>query len=181
MQPYVQDMYGYTYRTSLNEQTLERYSPQGQIDNSFSYASDSGWDRFTAGSRKWFVSWSGDVYILHATDDGAVLTKYTLFVNHPPICLLSIVTPMPYTGPAPAPITFDATQSYDPDPGDTITYHWDFDGDGIFDEPGDSYTGNPNNPTHAYTQSYTGPVMLKVIDNHGAESVCTVTVVVIII
>ena len=182
--PHIEDSSGYSYQFSTDDEGdhLSKYDALGQLVYSNDFASDPDWAAFDLNSMQshHFVTWSGDFYTLRATADGVEFSKYTLFVNHPPICLLSIVTPMPYTGPAPALITFDASQSYDPDPGDTITYHWDFDGDGIFDEPGDSYTGPPNHPTHSYTQSYTGPVMLKVIDSHGAESVCTVTVVVII-
>ena len=97
--------------------------------------------------------------------------------NTPPVCFLSVVTPMPYIGPAPAEIEFDATGSYDPDPCDELTYEWDFDGDGIYGEPvDDSYTGDPDNPTHSYTASYHGPVLLRLSDNHGSAMTCTVYV-----
>ncbi len=97
--------------------------------------------------------------------------------NHAPECCLEVVTPMPYIGPAPALIEFDATGSYDPDPCDEITYEWDFDGDGLYGEPvDDSYTGDPDNPTHSYTASYHGPVMLRLSDNDGSEMTCTVHV-----
>ncbi len=95
--------------------------------------------------------------------------------NHTPECCLEVVTPMPYIGPAPALIEFDATGSYDPDACDELTYEWDFDGDGLYGEPvDDSYTGDPDNPTHSYTASYHGPVMLRLSDNHGSEMTCTV-------
>ena len=106
--------------------------------------------------------------------------KYDL--NDPPVCCLFIVTPMPYRGPSPAEIEFDATGSYDPDPCDELTFEWDFDGDHIYGEPvDDAYTGPPDNPTHSYTEDYIGPVNLKLTDNHGAESYCLVTVEVDII
>ncbi len=71
-------------------------------------------------------------------------------------------------------VTFDASGSYDPD-GDPFTYHWDFDGDEIYDEAGDDdYTGDPWNPTHDYYED--GTCNLKVVDVHGAFSVCTVDV-----
>jgi len=40
----------------------------------------------------------------------------------------------------------------------------------------DSYTGEPDNPTHSYTASYHGPVMLCLTDNHGSAMTCTVHV-----
>ncbi len=71
-------------------------------------------------------------------------------------------------------VEFDATGSYDPD-GDPMTFHWDFDGDDIYDEPGDDdYTGDPDNPTHDYFED--GIVNLKVEDSHGAFSICTLDV-----
>ena len=95
--------------------------------------------------------------------------------NRYPECCLEVVTPMPYHGPAPALIEFDATGSYDPDPCDELTYEWDFDGDGLYGEAvDDSYTGDPDNPTHSYTASYHGPVMLRLSDNHGSAMTCTV-------
>jgi hypothetical protein len=94
--------------------------------------------------------------------------------NHPPVCSLEVVTPMPYKGPRPANIKFDATASYDPDPGDTLSYAWDFDGDGIYKEPiDDAFTGDPSAPTHAYRDTYIGSVNLKVSDPQNAESICT--------
>jgi len=97
--------------------------------------------------------------------------------NTSPICDLQVVTPMPYQGPSPAAIEFDATGSYDPDPCDELTFEWDFDGDHIFNEPvDDAYTGPPDNPTHYYTASYTGPVNLLLTDNHSATSGCSVEV-----
>ncbi len=122
---------------------------------------------------------------IYELDDGRVMVTDAIFhkiyifewVNHPPICALELLTPMPYVGPSPALIEFNATPSYDPDPCDELTYEWDFDGDGLYGEPvDDSYTGDPDNPTHSYTASYHGPVLLRLSDNHGSEVTCTVYV-----
>ena len=97
--------------------------------------------------------------------------------NQPPVCSLFICTLMPYRGPSPADIEFNATESYDLDPCDELTFEWDFDGDHVFGEPVDDfYTGPPDNPTHSYTSDYIGLVTLKLTDNHAAESYCSVTV-----
>jgi hypothetical protein len=84
---------------------------------------------------------------------------------------------MPASGIGQVAVEFDASGSYDPDPGDTLSFAWDFDGDNVFGEPvHDSYTGDPDNPTHTYYISYTGPVHVKVTDGHDGESICTVAV-----
>ena len=67
----------------------------------------------------------------------------------------------PYNGYVNQTITFDASASYDPDSGDTITYSWDFD-DGPKSE--DIF------PTHIYTQEGNYTVQLTVIDNHGLQT-----------
>jgi len=70
----------------------------------------------------------------------------------------------------------DATGSYDPD-GDPLTFHWDFDGDGTYDEdPDDAYEGDPDNPTHTYTDDFTGEVCLLLEDNNGGDAECCIDV-----
>ncbi len=122
---------------------------------------------------------------IYELDDGRLMVTDPInekvlileWVNHPPICALELLTPMPYVGPSPALIEFSAAASYDPDPCDELTYEWDFDGDGLYGEPvDDSYTGPSVAPTHAYTENYRGYVYLKVSDGRGGESICEVEV-----
>ena len=78
-------------------------------------------------------------------------------------------------------VEFDATESFDPDPCDELTFEWDFDGDGIFGEPvDDSYTGPDDNPTHTYADDYNGPVILRLTDSDGLIAICVVIVLVIV-
>ena len=96
------------------------------------------------------------------------------YYNRDPDCSFEVVTPMPHVGNGE--IEFDAALSSDPD-GDTLTYHWDFDGDGNYDEsPDDDYTGTPVNPTHAYEDDYQGDVCLLLEDGNGGESECCETI-----
>jgi hypothetical protein len=95
--------------------------------------------------------------------------------NTPPVCSVS-ASPTTYIGPAPGVITFNASQSYDPDQGDTISFSWDFNNDGTF---GDSYdSGTDSQPVKNFTQDYSGPISVRVTDNHGAHSDCSVNVMI---
>lgn len=70
----------------------------------------------------------------------------------------------PYSGAVDSPITFDASGSHDPD-GDIVSYEWDWDSDGNFDESTDSDT-----ITHTWIEPYSGAIVLRVKDNEGATS-----------
>ncbi|MCD6217714.1 PKD domain-containing protein [bacterium] len=166
----------------LKKHRLNEQETAYEIIYTHTSVSDPGWENFNqsqnVGARH-FVTWQGDFYTIHATDAGMVLTKYTL--NHDPVCDLLVVTPMPYQGPSPAAIEFDASGTYDPNPDDELTFEWDFDGDGIFNEPvDDAYTGDQNHPTHEYTQNYEGFVTMRVTDNHEGECNSSVYINVVI-
>jgi hypothetical protein len=172
------DERGYTYRC-IEWNDIEIYDPPGSLVYTLNFDDEPQWELVTT-MANYCVLHSGNFYTLHATDEGAILTKYEL--NLAPICDFFVVTPMPYRGSSPAAIEFDASCSYDPNPCDELTYEWDFDGDFIFSEPvDDSYTGDPANPTHEYTSDYEGPVNLRVSDPHAASSTCTALVIVDII
>jgi len=90
-------------------------------------------------------------------------------VNHPPTADCG----GPYAARVGETILFDGTDSYDPDPGDSITsYGWDLDGDGQFDDCFDSTC------TAVWNEVYSGYIGLIVADNFGAASddTCYVTV-----
>jgi parallel beta-helix repeat protein len=67
----------------------------------------------------------------------------------------------PYSGYVNNSIIFDASSSFDPDSGDTISYLWDF---------GDGSTSNEILPTHIYVKEGEYSVQLIVLDNHGSQS-----------
>lgn len=101
----------------------------------------------------------------------------TIVTNLDPICDLEIVTPMPAVGTSVVEVEFDASGSYDPDPGDVLDFAWDFNGNGIFDEdPQDAYTGTPENPTHPYYADYLGLACVWVTDGNGGEDTCCLVV-----
>ena len=113
-------------------------------------------------------------------DKLAAFFRYDLFVaatsyDKPPVAQYTIVTAMPVvTWISPIPVAFHST-SYDPDPGDTLTYAWDFDGDGIYGEAVDDKidSGTPSDPVHNYGATYSGQVNLKVIDQSGAFGIAS--------
>lgn len=72
----------------------------------------------------------------------------------------------PYFGSVGSPITLDGSGSYDPDPGGTlVSYDWDLDGDGQYDDASGEIVQN------IWNTPYTGYVGLQVCDNDGACSV----------
>ena len=66
----------------------------------------------------------------------------------------------PY-GPLPLTVNFDGTGSQGASPGDVITYAWDLDGDGVFDD------SNAAQPTRVYSIAGNYTVRLKVTDQRG--------------
>ncbi|PSL06984.1 glucose/arabinose dehydrogenase [Haloactinopolyspora alba] len=77
----------------------------------------------------------------------------------------------PTSGQAPLTVEFTSEGSNDPDPGDTLSYAWDFDGDGTTDstEQAASYT---------YTENGEYTATLTVTDQTGNEGVATAHIVV---
>ncbi|MGH8867301.1 MAG: PQQ-dependent sugar dehydrogenase [Actinomycetes bacterium] len=80
-------------------------------------------------------------------------------------------TPAPPSGSAPLTVRFDASTSTDPN-GDPLSYAWDLDGDGQFD---DSFAASPS---RTYTGSGPVTVRLRVDDGHGGLNSTTTTVLV---
>jgi len=75
----------------------------------------------------------------------------------------------PYSGNSGSQITFDGSDSFDPD-GSIVSYEWTF---------GDGNVGTGMNPTHTYGVSGTYNVSLKVTDNEGASNFSDTTATII--
>jgi hypothetical protein len=101
--------------------------------------------------------------------------------NQAPTCNLTLdpSTPTPIHGwdAGGAPVKFISGGS-DPNPGDVLTYAWDFDGDGTYGEVTDDKIdgGTPANPTHNYMANYTGKAWVKVTDPLGKFAICSIDV-----
>jgi hypothetical protein len=181
--------------SALHTATPSEMTPTGGTSTYSTYHFDIPADNITGtnGNQFWVIveeqqyNYVTGVPNSAGNDKLAAFFRYDLFVsptsyNQPPVCDLVVVTEMPVSGWSPVPVVFDASGSSDPNPGDVLTYEWDFDGDGVYGEsPDDDYTGTAINPTHAYTVTYVGNVNLKVTDNKDAFSICTAAVDVTVI
>ena len=87
--------------------------------------------------------------------------------NQPPV---AAATATPSTGAAPLSVQLSAAGSSDADPGDTLSYSWDLDGDGNF---GDSTAVAP---THVYTEAGVHVATVRVSDPDGASDTASVTI-----
>jgi glucose/arabinose dehydrogenase/PKD repeat protein len=88
--------------------------------------------------------------------------------NHTPVAR---ATASPTSGNPPLTVSFDGSASSDPD-GDALSYAWDLDGDGAFDD------STAAKPTFQYATRGGRTVKLRVSDPSGASSTDTVTIMV---
>jgi glucose/arabinose dehydrogenase len=110
----------------------------------------------------------GDIY--YVDFDGGTIRRIEHFaLNHPPV---AVARADPAAGPEPLTVRFDGSGSSDPDPGTTLFYAWDLDGDGLFDDSTQAA------PEFTYTAPGTYVVGLRVSDDDGATAVDRITVVV---
>ncbi len=79
----VTDCYGYTFSgvREIPDVTMGRFSPEGNLVYTHDLPFIPGWRWYPSFTFNYYITWSGDFYTLHATDEGAVLTKYTLQVE----------------------------------------------------------------------------------------------------
>src|SRR5262245_10018905 len=89
--------------------------------------------------------------------------------NHPPTAVINASTT---SGPAPLTVAFDGRQSVDLDPTDQLSYAWDLDGDGQFDDSVD--------PAPSFTYPSAGSVTagLRVTAPAGASGTATTLIAV---
>ena len=112
------------------------------------------------------VSPGGDLFYVDL-NGGTVRRIQHLSSNGPPVAMAEA---SPTFGALPLTVMFDGSGSTDPDAGDTLSYAWDLDGDGQFD---DAFTADA---TRTYTQAGTVTVRLRVTDDDGASSTATISV-----
>ena len=100
-------------------------------------------------------------------DIGGTIRRIHYFnQNQPPI---AVAAATPTNGSAPLTVAFDGTASNDPD-GDVLTYAWDLDGDGAFDD------GAASTASFTYAQPGTYTATLRVTDPSGATGTSSLTI-----
>jgi cysteine-rich repeat protein len=113
----------------------------------------------------------GDLFF--AKLDSGEITRLQYFVaNAPPVAVL---TATPTSGPGPLAVACDASGSHDADPGDTLSYAWDLNGDGTF---GDTPDADPRFAHATYSQPGSIIVSVRVTDSHAASSIASQTITV---
>ena len=93
--------------------------------------------------------------------------QYTSAANRPPT---AAVVANPTLGFAPLGVSFNGSGSSDPDPGDSLSYAWDLDGNGAFDN------GTGSQVAYTYTQPGTYTAKLRVTDSKGATGEASVVI-----
>jgi len=109
----------------------------------------------------------GDGFFNINPDAGMVRVDYVKGLRVPEVVLSASVT----SGPAPLTVAFSSEGSRDPDPGESITFAWDFDGNGTTDSI------DPN-PTHTYTTNGVYTARLTVTDSSGKATSVNTTITV---
>jgi glucose/arabinose dehydrogenase/PKD repeat protein len=106
----------------------------------------------------------GDLFYV---DLGGTIRRIRYFnQNQPPI---AVATANPTSGAAPLTVAFNGAGSSDPD-GDALTYAWDLDGDGAFDDGAAATAG------FTYSQPGTYTATLQVTDPSGASGTDSVPI-----
>ena len=108
----------------------------------------------------------GDLYYVDL-EGGAIRRVRSLVTNRAPV---ASATANPTSGTVPLTVSFDGSGSSDPD-GEAITYAWDLDGDGAFDD------STSARPTFTYTTTGTFTARLRVRDPGGLEDTVNVPIV----
>ena len=103
------------------------------------------------------VSPAGELYYVDF-DGGTIRRIQFNSGNQPPIARATATTST--TGEVPLTVSFDGRESRDPE-GGTLTYAWDLDGDGAFDD------STSSQPTYTYDTAGAYKVWLRVTDGPG--------------
>jgi glucose/arabinose dehydrogenase/PKD repeat protein len=122
-------------------------------------ATTTPFDTPAAGPVHLEVGPGGDLFYADLTG-GTIRRIHYISANRPPT---AVATADVTSGSPPLTVHFDGRGSSDPDAGDTLSYAWDLDGDGAFDD------STSATPTQVYSTAGTTQVRLRVTDGGGAS------------
>jgi glucose/arabinose dehydrogenase len=108
----------------------------------------------------------GDLF--YVDFDGGTIRRIQYSVNQPPT---AVATATPTSGPAPLTVSFNGSGSRDPE-GGALTYAWDLDADGAYDD------GAAATATYTYTTQGSYTARLRVTDGSGQSATASVTITV---
>ena len=107
----------------------------------------------------------GDGFFAINNDAGMYRWDYVKGQRDPVV----VLTATPTDGPAPLAVQFSSEGTHDPDPGDSIRYEWDLDGDGSVDSL------DPN-PSFTYTTPGAYTAKLTVFNSGGGSASANTTI-----
>ncbi len=112
------------------------------------------------------IGLDGDLYYVDLTGGTVHRVRWTQGILSP----IAEATATPSSGAAPLSVRLDGSGSSDPNPGGSLTFQWDLNGDGVFDRVGAIIDTT-------FTASGTYPVRLRVTDPLGlfADAIVTVS------
>jgi glucose/arabinose dehydrogenase len=108
----------------------------------------------------------GNLYYVDIGGGTIRRVEYTAGVNQPPVADAKAT---PTSGPVGMTVNFDGSGSSDPN-GDPLTYAWDLDGDGAFDD------STAVKPSWTYNAAGSYRVSLRVSDGRGATATAALTI-----
>lgn len=109
----------------------------------------------------------GDGFFRPNPDAQLAVIRYVKGTRSP----VPVMNATPTSGTAPLTVAFSSAGSSDPDPGESISFAWDFTNDGTVD------SADPN-PSHTYTTNGQYTAKLTVTDSSGKTAVLTRTITV---
>ncbi len=121
--------------------------------------------------------WNGSETITFTATDPGLLSDSdaaTFTVNNVAPTITSVTNTGPVAEGSPVTVTINAT---DPGAGDTLTYGFDWDGNGVFTDPGDIFSQSSNQASHTWTDDGAYAVTVRVSDGTAVVTdTTTVTV-----
>jgi len=110
---------------------------------------------------------NGELFYVDLDSGSIRRIQYTSAANRPPTAVISA---NPTSGGAPLTVNFNGAGSSDPDAGDFLTYAWDLDGNGAYDN------GTAAQVSFVYGQPGTYTAKLRVSDSKGATGDASVVI-----